>query len=77
MHAIVQIGSYQYKVSEGDRIEANRLPNQDGQTLTLDKVLFFANGQDIRIGKPYLKDVEVTAKVVGQTLDEKLFAYRY
>jgi large subunit ribosomal protein L21 len=77
MYAIVQVGSYQYKVTEGDVIEANRMEGDKGQTFILDKVLFFAEDQDIRIGQPYLADVEVEARVVDHTLDDKRVAFKF
>ena len=46
MFAIVQIGSHQFKVVEGDLVKANRMKNDIGKTVTLDKVLMFAKGAD-------------------------------
>ena len=77
MHAIVQVGTNQYKISEGDFIDTNRLASDEGKSITLDKVLFFARDNDIRIGKPYLKDVEVTATIVKHGLDKKVIAFKF
>ena len=77
MFAVIQVGGNQYKVSEGDVIEANRLESEEGKTLTLDQVLMYAHDKDVRIGRPYLKDVEVTAKVVAHTLDDKKIAFKF
>ena len=77
MYAIVQVGSSQMKVSEGDVVDAHRIKEEAGKSITLDKVLLFAKGSDIRIGQPYLKDVKVTAKVVQHHLDDKVVAYKY
>ena len=77
MFAVVQIGSGQYKVSEGDLIDAHRFQDDEGKKVTLDKVLVFAKGSDVRIGQPYLKDVKVQAKVVRHLLDDKVTAFKY
>ena len=77
MYTIVQIGSTQFKVSEGDMIDTDRLKQEPGQTITLDKVLLFANGTDVRIGQPYLKDVTVSATVVNHDLGRKVIAFKY
>ncbi|OGX26845.1 MAG: 50S ribosomal protein L21 [Omnitrophica WOR_2 bacterium RIFCSPHIGHO2_01_FULL_48_9] len=77
MQAIVKIGSLQYTITEGDVIEVNRLESQDGKSITLDKILFYSNGKDVRVGQPYLKDVKVTAKVDGHVLGEKLRFHKY
>ena len=77
MYAVVQIGSSQIKVSEGDTIEANRLDQEAGKSITLDKVLMYANGSDIRVGQPFLKDVKVTAKVLQNFRGDKLIAFKF
>ncbi len=77
MYAIVQVGSSQFKVAEGDVIESHRLKGEEGKDITLDKVLMFAKGTDVRIGQPYLQDVQVTAKIVRHCLDDKLVVFKY
>ena len=77
MFAVVQVGSYQYKVSEGDKISTNRLQDEVGKKLILDKVLFFANGADVRIGQPFLKEVKVEAQVLDHILGEKKIAFKF
>jgi len=77
MYAIVEIGSTQFKVSEGDMIKAHYLKEEAGKNITLDKVLLFAKGTDIRIGQPFLKDVKVTAKVFKHDFYEKVVAFKY
>lgn len=72
MYAVVQVGSTQFQIQEGDTISAHRLTEESGKTVTLDKVLLFAKGDDIRIGQPYLKDVKITAKVVAHDLGNKI-----
>src|SRR6185295_6690715 len=77
MYTIVKVGSSQYKVSEGDTIHVKHIETEEGKTVTLDKVLLLDDGTDVRIGQPYLKNVKVTAKVVKQTLGEKLIAFKF
>ncbi len=77
MFAVVEVGGNQFKVSVGDTIEANRLADEVGKSITLDQVLLFANDKDVRVGKPYLKDVKVEAKVLEQTLADKVIAFKY
>ena len=77
MYAVIQIGSSQIKVSEGDVINAHRIKEKAGKNVTLDKVLLFAKAADIRVGQPYLKDVKVTAKVIQHVLDDKVIAFKY
>ena len=77
MYAVIQVGSYQYQVSEGSRIETERLEQEKGKSINIDKVLLLAKDEDVRIGQPYLKDVKVTAEVLDQMLGEKKISYKY
>lgn len=77
MYAIVQIGNEQFKVAEGDTIQADRMESDTAKDIALDQVLMFAKGSDIRIGQPFLKDVKVTAKVVDHVLGKKTVAFKY
>ena len=77
MFAIVECGSQQYKVSEGDSIETQLLDAKSEKTITLEKVLFFSDGPHVKIGQPYLEDVKVTAKVGDQHLANKAISFKY
>lgn len=77
MYAIVEIGNSQFKVAEGDTIEADRLNEKQGKTINLEKVLLFAKGNDVRIGQPYLKDVKVEASVVSEHAGKKVIALKH
>ena len=64
MYAIVEQGGKQYKVSQGDVIEIELIDvAADADTIEMDKVLFVNDGQDIKIGKPYLDGAKVVAKL--------------
>jgi large subunit ribosomal protein L21 len=62
MYAVVEQGSKQYKVSQGDviNIELTEV-SPDAKTIELDKVLFVSDGQNIKVGTPYLNGAKVTA----------------
>lgn len=62
MYAVIEQGSKQYKVAEGDCLNidlAEAAPN--AKTIELDKVLFVSDGKKIEIGTPYLEGAKVTA----------------
>ena len=77
MYAVIQIGPFQYKVSEGDTIEIDQIDSEKGKSITLGDVLMCVDGKDVRIGQPFLKDVKVTAQVAQHTLGEKTIAFKY
>jgi large subunit ribosomal protein L21 len=77
MFAVVQVGNKQFRVSEGDTIQAHRLDHEKGQSIVLDKVLLYSDGKNVKLGTPYLKDVEVKAEVLNQLRAPKVIAYKY
>ena len=65
-YAVITTGGKQYKVSEGDVINVEKLAIESGKEIIFDKVLFFANGDAFQLGMPYLAGATVTASVVEQ-----------
>ena len=62
MYAIIEQGSKQYKVAEGDCLEIDLMDiKPNAKKIKLDKVLFVSDGKKVKIGNPYLKDANVTA----------------
>lgn len=62
MYAIIEQGAKQYKVKEGDWLNidlADVAPQ--AEQIVLEKVLFVRDGNDVKIGKPYVDG----AKVIG------------
>lgn len=62
MYAVIEQGSKQYKVSEGDSINID-LTNisPDTKTIELDKVLLIGDGEEVKIGTPFLEGAKVIA----------------
>ncbi|OQX45194.1 MAG: 50S ribosomal protein L21, partial [Candidatus Sedimenticola endophacoides] len=63
MYAVIQTGGKQYRVSEGDTLKVEKLGAEAGASVDLDKVLMVADGEDIKIGTPYVDGGKVTATV--------------
>ena len=78
MYAVIDIGSFQFKVAEGDIIDAPKLDQDVGQKFDLDKVLLVADGENVKVGDPYVKGATVSLEVVRQFRDQKdhKFIYR-
>lgn len=63
MYAVVQTGGKQYRVSEGDTIKVEKLGADEGASVELDKVLMITDGEDVKVGAPYVDGGKVTATV--------------
>ena len=62
MYAIIEQGSKQFKVSQGDIIDIDLTDvAPDAKTLEISKVLMVSDGSDVKIGTPYLEGAKVIA----------------
>ena len=62
MYAVIEQGGKQYKVAEGDCINIELAETEpDAATIELEKVLFVNDGENIKIGTPYLESAKVVA----------------
>jgi large subunit ribosomal protein L21 len=76
MYAVVQTGSKQYRVQQGDTLEIELLDAEQGKEVTLDQVLLIADGDKVQVGKPTLTGARVTAEVVQHKRGPKLIAFK-
>ncbi len=76
MHAIVQSGGKQYKVSPGDTLRVEKLIGQKGETVELSQVLYYAEGENILVGNPFLENVKVTGEIMDQRRAKKIIVFK-
>ena len=77
MYAIVEIKGKQYKVREHETLYVPYVKSaQKDDTLTFDRVLLFANGDDIRVGAPTVEGAQITAKVLGHVKADKVLVFK-
>ncbi len=77
MYAIVEIAGKQYKVEKNIIISVDRLENKENEDITIEKVLLFADGEDVQIGQPYLSNVQVKASVLGEKKGDKVRGIKF
>ncbi|MGE5554467.1 MAG: 50S ribosomal protein L21 [Betaproteobacteria bacterium] len=77
MYAIIETGGKQYRVKEGDVIAVEKLDAEPGQSVTFDKVLLVADGEQVAVGQPYVEGAKAVGKVVAQGKAKKILVFRY
>ena len=88
MFAIVETGGKQYRVSPGQKLKVEKLEaaahqgeprhgREVGETIFLDKVLLVSDGEDVKVGAPYLEGVKVQTKVLSQSRHDKVIVFKY
>ena len=77
MYAIVETGGKQFRVSEGDVIRTDLIETEVGSSVTFDRVVLAANGDDVTIGTPVVSGASVTGTVLRQAKDKKILVFKY
>ena len=76
MHAVIQTGGKQHKVSEGESIDVELLPLKEGDSIEFDKVLLFFDGNNSKIGSPYLENATVKGEIVSHDKGKKIKIFK-
>ena len=77
MYAVIETGGKQYRVEVGTELEVELLDVEPGKTITIERVLLVADGDDSTIGQPLVADAAVSAEVLNQTRGPKLISFKY
>ena len=77
MYAVVKTGGKQYRVSEGQTLKVEKINADEGASVELDKVLMVANGDDVKVGAPYLDGSSVSATVKSHGKGKKVHIVKF
>ena len=77
MYAVFKTGGKQYRASTGDVLKVEKIEAEKGATLELDQVLMVGEGEDVKIGTPYLEGGKVTATVIDQGRGKKIKVVKF
>ena len=72
MYAVILTGGKQYRVAPGDSLRVEKLDVPAGDAVEFDRVLMVTDGEDVKIGTPYLEHGKVTAKVTAHGRGKKV-----
>lgn len=77
MFAVIETGGKQYNVQPGQKVKIEKLDAKEGDSLFFDKVLLVADGENVKIGTPYVAGAQVEAKVMRQGRGRKVIVFKY
>lgn len=75
--AVIELAGTQLKVRESEQYEVKKLSGNKGDKIELENVLMIVDGDDRKIGKPYIKDAKVTLEITSQKKGEKVKVFKY
>ena len=76
MYAVVEIAGQQFKVEKGDQIVAPKLEGDIGEELKFDRVLLTSDSDDVRIGDPVIKGIQVKATILNYERGDKVVVFK-
>jgi len=76
-YAIVESGGKQFRAVEGSTIEVDRLPVESGAKVKLEQVLLLADGENITIGTPLVKNIPIWTTVIEHFKGPKVNIFNY
>lgn len=77
--AVIKTGGKQYLASEGAVLKVEKLLGEVGSEIRFNEVLMLADDKtfDVKLGDPFLKDAEVSAKIIEQGRAKKIRVMHY
>ena len=74
MYAIIETGGKQYRVSEGLKLQVEKM-DAEGEVV-FDRVLMVSDGEKATFGTPYLTNARVTADVIETKKAKKILVFK-
>ncbi|MCH1429208.1 MAG: 50S ribosomal protein L21 [Chlamydiales bacterium] len=76
-YVIIETGGKQYRVTQGDVIDVELLEGAKDDNIEFEKILFFSDGKDVKVGAPYLDKSSVKAVILDEVKGPKVYAFKY
>lgn len=76
MYAIVNIAGSQFKVTEGQKVNVNRLEAKEGDTVSFNEVLLKSDNGKVSVGSPFVAKAKVSAKVEKHLKADKVIVFK-
>ena len=77
MYAIIANGGKQYKVCKDEVLKLEKIAAEKDAVVEFDNVLMIKDGDDVKIGTPFLPGAKVVGKVVGEGRGEKISIIKF
>jgi len=77
VYAIVETGGKQYKVSAGQVLDVELLPQDVGEPVELTRVLMVVGEDEVKVGNPTVEGAAVKATVAARVKGEKIRTFKY
>jgi|WetSurSiteA1Bulk_404760.scaffolds.fasta_scaffold19243_1 large subunit ribosomal protein L21 len=77
MYSIIELNNKQYMVEAGKPALVDRLDLDENQDFTIDRVLYYRDDKEVKVGTPYIEGLVLNAKVLGMVKGKKIRVFKY
>lgn len=77
MQAVIKTGGKQYRVSPGDIIKIETLPEEVGKTVDFSDIFLVNDGKNIKVGTPIVEGAKVTGEIVEHGRAKKIHILKF
>ena len=75
-YAVLETGGKQYRVTPGETWEIERLDAESGKDIELTSVVAVSDGNELKVGTPYVEGAKVVLTVVGDKRGKKVVNFK-
>jgi len=77
MYAVIQTGGKQYRVTPGEDLILEKLPGDAGDPVIFERVLMTSDGENVQVGKPYVRNAKVVGRLKRQDKMKKVVVFKF
>jgi large subunit ribosomal protein L21 len=76
VYAIIDIGGQQFKATPNSVLRVPLMDAEVGNEVSLDRVMLWADGENVEVGQPFVDGKTVTAEVVRHGKANKVIVFK-
>ncbi len=77
MYAVIKTGGKQYCATPGELLQVEKLPGEVGDAVTFDQVLLTSDGEAVQVGRPFIENAKVVARIARHDKGRKIVVFKY
>lgn len=77
MYALFEYKGKQYKAEQDSLIQVDKIDAEEGAAVSIDSVLLVSDGDNVKVGTPYVNGAKIEAVVENSFKDRKVLVYKY
>jgi len=77
VYAVFEVAGNQYRAEVGDKVQVERLSQEVGAKVEIDKVFMVADGDQVKVGTPTVDGAKVVASVTEQSKGPRTLIFQY